>query len=298
MSTKYFEEIEIISRENTKYREEVEIICIDDFDIQEITAYITINVNRNKLKCFISDFREEGPFFIGEKCGALLSLMTFELNKTKKIKKEINGMGIDCNLSGEIVEFVPDSKYCYDIKTDSYYTIENNSYKIAIVDCGIFVSVEVPKYSDLKVDDYIKAKGRMDIRKFRVCIIINVKGHELKCFINDFLEKYLVFYGKKCTVMLSLIPTELLSKSEISKKDIQKQGYEICCTGKIVEFIPLIETYYDAKKGYCTKEAPNNKYGIVDCGIFIAVEMSKYSELKVGDYIMSIGRLCVQSVEH
>ena len=297
MSTKYLEEIEIISRENKKYHEEVEIICIEDFDIQEITADIIINVKGNKLKCFISDFREEGPFFIGEKCGALLSLMTTELNKTKKIEKKINGMGIHCNLSGEIVEFVPNLQTFYDIKTDSYHTIENSFYKNAIVDCGIFVSVEVPKDSDLKIDDYIEAKGRLDIEKFRACITINVDGHELKCFINDFMEKDLFFYRKKYTVVLSLVPTKFLSKSEMSKKDIQKQGYEICCTGKIVEFIPLIETYYDAKKGYYTKETPNYEYGIVDCGIFIAVEMPKDSDLKVGDYLMSIGRLCVQNVE-
>ncbi len=298
MSIKYLEEIEIISRENNKYHEEVEIICIEDFDIQEITADIIINVKGNKLKCFISDFRENGPFFIGEKCGALLSLMTTELNRTKKIKKEITGMGIHCNLSGEIVKFVPNFESSYDIKTDSYYIIENNFYRDAIVDCGIFVSVEVQKDSDLKVYDYIKAKGRLDIEKFRACIIIKVNGDELKCFINDFLEEDLFCYEKKCLVMLFLVPTKFLSKSEISKKDIKKQGYEICCTGKIVEFIPLIETYYDAKKGYYKKETPYYKYGIVDCGIFIAVEMPKDSDLKIGDYLISIGRLCVQNIEH
>lgn len=157
-----------------KYSEYAEVVDVASLDIQGITATVTINVKKYKVKCFVSDFKEKGPFSLGERCLIKLSLMTWpgSLNKIKEKKKEVKseqrkGTPNHCLLSGEIVGFSPIVKSYYDATKGTYYTEENADYKAGIVDCGIFVMVEVPKDSDLKVGDYIKAEGRLDIRKVK-----------------------------------------------------------------------------------------------------------------------------------
>ena len=157
---------------NKKYSEWVEIIGMEDFDVQEITANVIIKVKERELFCFVSDFKERGPFSMGEKCAVALSLMTWpkSLNKIKEKNKGIksgNRYKTHCALSGEIVAFNPIVGSYYNVKEDVYYTEENTDYKAGIVDCDIFVAVEIPKDSDLKVGDYIKAEGRLDIKKVK-----------------------------------------------------------------------------------------------------------------------------------
>lgn len=296
------EEIEIVSVEDDKFSIEVEIIGVKDFDVQEITANVIINIKGNKLKCFVSDFEEKGPFFEGDMCDVVLSLMTTELAKTDEIKKEIEkGKKYEthCTLSGEIVDFTPLVSLYYDA-IDVYYIRENADYKDGIVDCGIFVAIGMPKDSDLKIEDHIKAGGRLDIKKSRERITINIRGCELKCFVSDFEEKGTFFAGEKYNAILSLLPTILTETSEIKKEIKNAEGYEEYCSlsGKLIEFVPLIEFYCDVKKGSnYIKKNYHYKYGIVDCSVFVAVKIPKGSNLKIGDYIKAVGRLDIRKVK-
>lgn len=153
-----------------KYSEYAEVVDVTSLDIQGITATVTINVKKYKLKCFVSDFKEKGPFSLGERCLIKLSLMTTDLKKIEMIQTEIkngNRYKTHCLLSGEIVGFSPIVGSYYDVTKGAYYTEENVDYKAGIVDCGIFIEVEIPKDSDLQVGDHIKAEGRLDIKKVK-----------------------------------------------------------------------------------------------------------------------------------
>lgn len=164
------EEIEIVNVEDDKYSLEVEIIDVKDFDIQKITANVIINIKGNKLKCFVSDFEEKGTFFVGEKYNVMLSLLPTVLTETSEIKKEIKNVERYeeyCYLSGKLVEFVPLIEFYCEVKKGSNYIKKDYHYKYVIVDCGIFVAVKIPKGSNLKIGDYIKAVGRLDIRKVK-----------------------------------------------------------------------------------------------------------------------------------
>jgi len=140
------------------YSEKVEIIYVEPLDIQEITANIMVRVKKKEIKCFVSDFKENGPFLVGEKCAVFISLMTWPkyLTKTRDETKEIRteerkGTPNHCFLSGEIIDFSP---------------LDAN-YKYGIVNCGILIAVEIPKKSDFKIGDYVKAEGRLDARKVK-----------------------------------------------------------------------------------------------------------------------------------
>lgn len=152
---------------NPVYLEKVEIVEVEILDIQEITANVTIKVKGRELKCFVSDFNCQSPFFVGENCDVVLSLMTTEHEKiNSKEKKIVSTKQFEdhCILSGEIKNFLPRIiTYCEE-KTGSYYS-EYTDYKYGIVDCGIHVSVEIPKDSNLKIGNYIKAEGRLDVQK-------------------------------------------------------------------------------------------------------------------------------------
>ncbi|NOR85341.1 hypothetical protein GQ473_04425 [archaeon] len=43
--------------------------------------------------------------------------------------------------------------------------LDQLDYKYVIIDCGIFVRIEIVKNSDLKINDYVYAEGRLDIKK-------------------------------------------------------------------------------------------------------------------------------------
>ncbi|NJD75614.1 MAG: hypothetical protein FIB08_00770 [Candidatus Methanoperedens sp.] len=151
------------------YLEKVEIVDVEILDIQEITANVTIKVKGHELKCFVSNFNRQSPFFAGEKCDVVLSLMTTEHEKINSKEKNIvstKQFEDHCILSGEIKNFIPRAITYYDEKTGSYYS-EDTDYKYGIVDCGIFIAVEVPKDSLMKTGDYIKAEGRLDIKKVK-----------------------------------------------------------------------------------------------------------------------------------
>jgi len=157
---------------NKRLAEEIEIVDIKPLDIQEITANVTITVKGYELKCFVSDLKDKGPFFAGEKCFVILSLMTWpkSLTKIRERKREVKGeqrkgTPNHCILSGEIVEFYPIVSSYFDANKRSYYTTEDTDYKYGIVNCSIFVAVEIPKTSNLKVGDHIKAEGRLDLKK-------------------------------------------------------------------------------------------------------------------------------------
>lgn len=157
---------------NKRFAEEIEIVNIKPLDIQEITANVTINVKGYELKCFVSDLKDRGPFYVGEKNLVILSLMTWpkSLIKIEERKREVKGEQREgtpnhCILSGEIVEFNQIVSSYLDSNKRSYYTIEDTDYKYGIVNCSIFVAVEIEKTSNLKIGDHIKAEGRLDIKK-------------------------------------------------------------------------------------------------------------------------------------
>jgi len=152
---------------NKKYVESVDVIDVEVLDIQGITAVITIEIKGKKLNCFISEFHNK-EYFKGESCVVLLSLMTTKLEKISSEDKSITPtehFEAHCTLSGEIKEFFPIVHKYYKHEENIWYEKEQPSYKHGIVDCGIFVAVEIRKDSDLKVGDYIVAEGRLDASK-------------------------------------------------------------------------------------------------------------------------------------
>ncbi|KKG08948.1 hypothetical protein [Methanosarcina sp. 2.H.A.1B.4] len=129
---------------------------------------IVIGINTFKLNCFISDYLTEGDFVKGEMTEIQLSLMTTELDIINCGEKNIvstEHFEAHCRLSGEIKEFFPIIYKYY--KDGIWYDEEATGYKHGIVDCGIFVAVQIPKKSDLKIGDYVKAEGRLDARKVK-----------------------------------------------------------------------------------------------------------------------------------
>ena len=77
---------------NKRFAEEIEIVNIKPLDIQEITANVTINVKGYELKCFVSDLKDKGPFYVGEKNLVILSLMTWpksliKIEERKRLKE-------------------------------------------------------------------------------------------------------------------------------------------------------------------------------------------------------------------
>lgn len=148
------------------YKENAVIIQVDKNEIT-YEENLIIEVNAFKLKCFISNFITKGDFEKEEIVEVQLSLMTTEHEKTDSNKKNIISTDIfenHCVLSGEIKKIVPRIVNYYDEKTGSYYA-EPTDYNHGIVDCGIHVLVEIPKDSNLKIGDYIKAEGRLDVQK-------------------------------------------------------------------------------------------------------------------------------------
>jgi len=140
------------------YLEKAEIVNVTPLDIQETTLSIIVRVKGKELKCFVSDSREKGYFSVEEKCEVFFSLMTWSKklvkarNEIKEIRtEELKGTPNHCFLSGKIIDFLP----------------LGVNYKYGIVDCGIFVAVEIPTDSELKIGDYITAEGRLDTRKVK-----------------------------------------------------------------------------------------------------------------------------------
>jgi hypothetical protein len=152
---------------NKKYAENVDIINVEVLDIQRITAVITIKVREHELNCFVNEFHNE-KFFEGDKYAVVLSLMTTGLEKINSREKNIAStkhFEAHCKLSGEIKEFFPIIHKYY--REGIWYDEKQPSYKHGIVDCGTFVAVEILKKSDLKIGDYVKAEGRLDVRKVK-----------------------------------------------------------------------------------------------------------------------------------
>lgn len=148
-----------------RYAENANVINVEVLDIQQITAVITVKIKEHKLNCFVSEIHNE-KFFAGETCAVGLSLMTTKLEKTSSEEQNIAStehFEAHCILSGEIKEFFPIIRKYY--REGIWYDEEQPSYKHGIIDCGIFVAVEIPKKSDLKIGDYVKAEGRLDARK-------------------------------------------------------------------------------------------------------------------------------------
>ena len=148
-----------------KYQANVVILHVDKNE-ETYEEEIVIGINTFKLNCFVSDYLTEGDFMEGEITEIQLSLMTTKLEKTGSGEKNIASTErykTHCVLSGQIKEFFP---IFYTGYTETgQYNREYTDYKHGIVDCGIFVAVEIPKKSDLKIGDYVKAEGRLDARK-------------------------------------------------------------------------------------------------------------------------------------
>jgi hypothetical protein len=150
-----------------QYGINVKILSVDKNE-DTYEEEIVIRTNTFKLNCFVSDFLTRGDFVKGETAEVQLSLMTTELEKVNYEKKNIvstEHFEAHCRLSGEIKEFFPIIYKYY--KDGIWYDEEAKGYKHGIVDCGIFVAVQIPKKSDLKIGDYVKAEGRLDARKVK-----------------------------------------------------------------------------------------------------------------------------------
>lgn len=150
-----------------KYLVNVVILHVDKNE-ETYEEEIIIGINTFKLNCFVSDYLTEGDFVKGEMTEIQLSLMTTKLEKTSSGEKNIASTErykTHCVLSGQIKEFFPVIHKYY--RNGTWYDEEETNYRHGIVDCEIFVAVEIPKKSDLKIGDYIKAEGRLDAHKVK-----------------------------------------------------------------------------------------------------------------------------------
>lgn len=150
-----------------KYAENADVINVEVLDIQRITAIITVKVKEYKLNCFVSEFNN-GKFFERETYAIVLSLMTTRLEQTSYKEQNIAStehFEAHCRLSGEIKEFLPVIHKYY--RDGIWYDEKETNYKHGIVDCGIFVAVEIPNKLNLRIGDYVKAEGRLDARKVK-----------------------------------------------------------------------------------------------------------------------------------
>jgi hypothetical protein len=302
--------------------ERVEVLDARPLDIEEVTGEVKVRVRGVELACFTSSF-SEAKFVVGEERHAELSLLTFpkSLARIKGEKKEIKPVGgYEIILSGEIVDIAPMVETHYDLRRGVYYTREDEGYENGIVDCGVYIAVGIPR-AKLEVGDYIRARGRLDIYPSRPVkkagmrylervevldarpldieevtgeVKVRVRGVELACFTSSFKdERFSV--GEKRHARLSL-SKKVLSKIYKKEKRIRTGGrLDLCVlSGEIVDFAPIVHAYYDPGRGvYYTREDEEHKDGIVDCGVYIAVEIWEGAELEVGDYIRAGGRLYI-----
>jgi len=136
-----------------QYAEVVEIKELNNFDVLGVSGDVIFDIKGMRLSAFVTDFKLNGPFFIGEKCRVILSLLTTEVDIIKEsIKKIENGERYSdyCILHGEIIDLINIDK----------------SHVDGITDCGILVHVGLP-LNKIKIGEFINANGRLDIIKIK-----------------------------------------------------------------------------------------------------------------------------------
>lgn len=149
------------------------IYAIGRLDIEKYREGFIIGIDGKELTCFVNYSDNEYCLTIGNEYNVEFSLMPemfSEIRETDKKIQRVKEKDYYCELCGVISGFAPFMVKYYDINMNSYTIIEWDRYKKAIVDCGIFVSVAVPKYSNLKIGDYVKAIGRLDIKNLKLSI--------------------------------------------------------------------------------------------------------------------------------
>lgn len=133
---------------NKYFEETVVKECMYD-ETEEICTEIIVEVKGIEVECF--NVLRDDDFIPGRKYIATLNLKTFKVVKMPETVLDIKvirewGSTCPCYLSG-IIEFIDCS----------------NQY--GVVDCGMFVHVEFPSDNMFFIGDFIKAEGRLDIKK-------------------------------------------------------------------------------------------------------------------------------------
>jgi hypothetical protein len=143
---------------DNKYIEKIEIKDIIYYAIQKNEPVLTLKVK----DFFISSFDPltNDEFIIGKTLKATFSLLTKKVNKINLKNKYINvdlnrpGYICYCSLCGELVDIISNGNE----KDQAPY------YQNGIVDCGIYVRVEIPFNIEINVGDYLCAEGRLDVK--------------------------------------------------------------------------------------------------------------------------------------
>lgn len=150
---------------NDQYVERVAIKQTESLDIQGSTGIVRIMVKNKDLICFSSNFGQFASIKPATEIQAFLTLMTTECSiNTKTIPKKIESFKKaqtpnHCVLSGKITEIIPKSKNLIKEKN-----MEISDVLYGIVDCGVYIRVDLFPSGNYQVGDNITAEGRLDIR--------------------------------------------------------------------------------------------------------------------------------------
>lgn len=309
---------------SNQYAERVSIKTIEPLDVQQITCVIQVQAKKEKLLCFSSDFSYSGPFFLDTEVHVFLSLMTtqYKVKEDHERKKTIQSYKKPhtpnhCNLTGQLVDIVPIVSAGYS-PDEKIFSVQENPYFIhAIVDCGFFIAVELPRTSNPHIGDFITAEGRLDIRIARERKEIMMNKLPVNCFVDDYtftfpvkgLERFSILHtldnypdnflhlkkGKSSEDFILLLSVYGLKKSEAAVKYIEIVGSDfskIC--GRVQEFVPMSTDLKNYQSHYKTGET-EWQYIVLDCGIPIIAEVSNYFPFVPGDFLEVTGQILVRT---
>ena len=132
-----------------KYLEEAEVKdCVYD-EVEDLCTELIMEVKGLEIEAF--NVSNDESFKIGGKYIVTFNLLTSNIYNIPESLKTINvvseiGYTCHCNVTGIIV-----------------FIDEENGY--GVIDCGIYIKVELPVTQMFTIGKYVKADGRLDIKK-------------------------------------------------------------------------------------------------------------------------------------
>jgi len=152
---------------NNSFFEKVIVKCLEPLDIQGSTGIVQIFGKNLTLFCFSSNFRQFSSLLPGSEVPVLLSLMTTNCsinNENTPIKKIESFRKLQtpnhCILTGVLVEIDPKN---FSVSNGQKMELIKKDY--GIVDCGIYIEIELDALDKYHIGDIISAEGRLDIKK-------------------------------------------------------------------------------------------------------------------------------------
>jgi hypothetical protein len=156
-----------------KYIEEVEIIdVIIQFAIEgmeQLEDEVLVSVKGLTLRCYDPDGVDERGSRIFKK-GCITKVRFYLLTDTWGIKnsnnKFINPRESTKDKSSSPVDYTVSGQLVALINIQELNDNEKRNYSVGIVDCGVFLEIQLPKNHQLRIGDNIMADGRIDIYKY------------------------------------------------------------------------------------------------------------------------------------